>query len=421
VPPGYQVLKVLIASPGDAAAGREAVERALHTWNDHRSDREGLILRPLMWETGSIPVLGRGDAQSVINSQLVDEADIVIALFYHRLGSATPRAVSGTAEEINRSVDAGKLVHLYFAQKDVPHGFDIDQYKAMQEFKNQIQQRGLIGSFQSEEQLHRLVYQAIEYDIAQLKGSSESTIRKVAPVPSPPPNGLTHAPSTESASAQDRKSEPGQLLEPAQRRTPAGEARRPAHSEAPNKGAKEHRVPVIVAIIAAAATITAAVIGAVAQQGNGAQGGSGDAASPSSSSPRLNPTYLLDLPWRIEPWQNKDQVIPGLAVISDNRFPHSFTQNICNDTSVDIWLEGDAYSTLKGSVAALSNQRPITINIFYTDDIDAPWILLNAFELAPSELRPLSEALPPDTHDLRLQAKGDCAGGKVIWADPVVR
>jgi hypothetical protein len=44
---------------------------------------------------------------------LVDRSDIVIAIFYHKLGSPTQRAISGTAEEISRSVRAGKPVHIF--------------------------------------------------------------------------------------------------------------------------------------------------------------------------------------------------------------------------------------------------------------------------------------------------------------------
>src|SRR4249919_2175225 len=97
------MLDVLIASPSDADEGRDAVERALHAWNDYRSEDTGFVLRPRRWEIASVPVSGQGDPQSVINSQLVDQSDIVFGLFYDRLGSATPRAASGTAEEIDRS------------------------------------------------------------------------------------------------------------------------------------------------------------------------------------------------------------------------------------------------------------------------------------------------------------------------------
>ena len=49
-----------------------------------------------------MPRLGSGRGQGVINEQLVDDADIVLALFDSRLGQATAAAVSGTAEEITR-------------------------------------------------------------------------------------------------------------------------------------------------------------------------------------------------------------------------------------------------------------------------------------------------------------------------------
>lgn len=110
-------LDVLIASPGDVARERDAVERALHDWNNHRADAEGVVLRPRRYEIAAVPILGRGDPQTVINGQLVDQADIVIGIFYSRLGTPTQRAASGTAEEINRSVNAGKPVHLFSLTK----------------------------------------------------------------------------------------------------------------------------------------------------------------------------------------------------------------------------------------------------------------------------------------------------------------
>src|SRR3954451_10560342 len=95
------VLRVLIASPGDTTEERDAVERSLHGWNASRAEREQVILLPARWETDAVPRLG-GSGQSVINEQLVDRADIIIALFDSRLGRATEQAVSGTAEEIQR-------------------------------------------------------------------------------------------------------------------------------------------------------------------------------------------------------------------------------------------------------------------------------------------------------------------------------
>lgn len=96
------VLKVLIASPGDTSDERDAVVESLHGWNAARGEPENVVLLPRRWETDAVPHLG-GSGQSVINSQLVDDADIIIALFDSRLGQATDDAVSGTAEEIQRA------------------------------------------------------------------------------------------------------------------------------------------------------------------------------------------------------------------------------------------------------------------------------------------------------------------------------
>ena len=114
-----------------------------------------------------LPVLG-GHPQSLINSQGVDESDIVFALFGSRLGSPTPDAVSGTVEEIERAVESGKPVHLYFSTAALPNDVDTRQLDGLREFRAEISQRGLLGEFATTAQLGHEVWKAIEYDIVQL-------------------------------------------------------------------------------------------------------------------------------------------------------------------------------------------------------------------------------------------------------------
>jgi hypothetical protein len=178
-----QLLDILIASPGDSARGRDAIEQAIHDWNTHRSDSEGFVLRPRRWETGSVPLLGRGDGQSIINIQLVDTSDIVFAIFYHRLGTATRRAVSGTAEEIKRSVAAGKPVHLYFAEMSRPSDVDPEQLLLLRNLRSELQGEGLVGTFSSEEELRRLVANAIEYDLMHIRSRQHYLDAKERPPP----------------------------------------------------------------------------------------------------------------------------------------------------------------------------------------------------------------------------------------------
>ena len=161
------VLKVLIASPGDTLEERDAVERALHGWNGDRAERESIVLLPQRWETNAVPRLG-APAQSIINEQLVDTADIVVALFDSRLGMATAEAVSGTAEEIRRADDAGKPVHVWFSQEPLPRDVDVEQLASLNEFKGTLEPLGLLGTYSSPDDLAYKVRQAVESDLMRL-------------------------------------------------------------------------------------------------------------------------------------------------------------------------------------------------------------------------------------------------------------
>jgi len=158
---------VMIASPSDIAEARQAVYTALARWNETNTTTRNVALIPLRWETGTVPMLG-GDPQAIINKQLVDKADIVIALFGSRVGKATPETISGTVSEIETAEADGKAVHLYFSSAPHPNNVDLDQLKALQDFKAEIEKRGLYGSFNSPEELTAHVWQAIEHDLGLL-------------------------------------------------------------------------------------------------------------------------------------------------------------------------------------------------------------------------------------------------------------
>lgn len=159
------VLHVMIASPSDTAEARDAVEAAIYGWNDANARNKQVILQPWRWETSAVPQLG-DHPQSLINAQSVDDSDVVFALFGSRLGSPTPGAVSGTVEEIGRAVERGKPVHLYFSTAPLPTDVDTKQLEGLRAFKQQIQDRGLLGEFSNASQLEHEVWKAIEFDIA---------------------------------------------------------------------------------------------------------------------------------------------------------------------------------------------------------------------------------------------------------------
>ena len=68
---------------------------------------------PVRWETHAHPVTGTRP-QGAINDQLVAQADLLVGMFWTKIGTSTGVAVSGTAEEIDKIVAAGKPAMLYF-------------------------------------------------------------------------------------------------------------------------------------------------------------------------------------------------------------------------------------------------------------------------------------------------------------------
>jgi hypothetical protein len=167
------VLTVMIASPSDVKEDRDAVERAIYSWNDANAEKRGVILRPWRWETSAVPVLG-AHPQRLINAQGVDQSDIVIAMFAGRLGSATPDAISGTAEEIDHALEGGKPVHLYFSTAQLPADVDTAQLDALRAFRSDMQSKGLLGEYSNVSQLEHEVWKAIEHDIAAIDPSTSS-------------------------------------------------------------------------------------------------------------------------------------------------------------------------------------------------------------------------------------------------------
>jgi hypothetical protein len=126
------VLKVMIASPADVRHGRQAAHALIHEWNaihSHSHSRSQVLL-PLAWENNSAPAFA-SRPQGVVNRQLTNESDLIVAIFWTRLGTPTGVAPSGTVEEIEEHLRLGKPALLYFSNEPVrPDSIDEEQYES---------------------------------------------------------------------------------------------------------------------------------------------------------------------------------------------------------------------------------------------------------------------------------------------------
>lgn len=157
----------MIASPSDIPEFRDAAYAAITDWNHTFTDRSNVVLLPLLWEFNAVPLTG-AHPQKILNEQLVDKADIVVALFGSRLGTATPTAPSGTAEEIKEADARGKPVHIYFSDAPVPRDVDPEDLAALNKFRKALEETSLYSKFETSTELRHLIWRAIEQDINYL-------------------------------------------------------------------------------------------------------------------------------------------------------------------------------------------------------------------------------------------------------------
>lgn len=171
MPYNATVINVMIASPSDVATERKVIRDTIHDWNAvHFADRR-VILFPVGWDTHSAPAMG-DRAQEVINKQILHNCDLLVAVFWTRLGSPTGKAASGTVEEIEEHLAAGKPAMLYFSNTPVhPDSVDDAQYKALREFRSACQKRGLIESYDSLEEFREKFRRQLAQTIIHVYGS----------------------------------------------------------------------------------------------------------------------------------------------------------------------------------------------------------------------------------------------------------
>src|ERR1700720_879562 len=121
MPAKSETYRVLIASPSDLTEERQAATDAIHEWNAQHAVAESIVLLPVKWETHATPETGR--PQGAINRHLVRDCDILVGMFWTKIGGDTGVAESGTVEEIDLFVAAGKPCLLYFSNRPIAMAF----------------------------------------------------------------------------------------------------------------------------------------------------------------------------------------------------------------------------------------------------------------------------------------------------------
>lgn len=163
-----KVYKVFIASPSDVLRERNTVRSVIAHWNSINAESQKAVLLPIGWDTHSAPESSK-TAQDYINEEILDTCDILIGIFWTKVGNPTKNFESGTINEIDRHISDRKLAMLYFSQKAIPFDADLKQVNKVRILKDKYRNKSLYGEFLDENDLAIKLYDHLQIKMKEKK------------------------------------------------------------------------------------------------------------------------------------------------------------------------------------------------------------------------------------------------------------
>jgi hypothetical protein len=153
---------IVVVSPADVKAERKVVIDCTVEWNAINTATSGVIFNPMGWEINAYPEIGN-HPQTILNKQILEKADILIAIFWTRIGTPTREYDSGTVEEITKHINLGKPALIYFSSVPVvAESINMEQYKKLQEYKNSIKEKSFYKEFSDIGEFQRIIFKDIQ-------------------------------------------------------------------------------------------------------------------------------------------------------------------------------------------------------------------------------------------------------------------
>jgi formylglycine-generating enzyme required for sulfatase activity len=140
------IIKVLVASPSDVSQERKIAAEEIEKWNIVNRNVHQIQLEAVLWETHAHLDSGNRP-QELLNLQIVDGCDFVVAMFHARIGTDTGLAPGGAVEEVRRMMEQGKPVMCWFSGMPLPNDVDTKQLDAVREFRSGMLQKAFCDTY----------------------------------------------------------------------------------------------------------------------------------------------------------------------------------------------------------------------------------------------------------------------------------
>ena len=159
-----QILRIVVASPGDVQAERDALTTVVEELNRGIAGDRSLRFELGRWETDAYPGFHPEGPQGLIDSVLnIQDCDVLIGIFWKRFGTPVKDAGSGTEHEFLRAYEAWQAkgrpqIMVYFNQRPyTPKSkAEIDQWSQVLEFRERFPKEGLWWPYKGKARFERL-------------------------------------------------------------------------------------------------------------------------------------------------------------------------------------------------------------------------------------------------------------------------
>jgi hypothetical protein len=180
---GITAYDLLISCPGDVIEYLDVIKESVESFNRVFGRINNIEIVTKHWSTDSYPQSG-DKPQELLNKQLVRDCDAAVALFWTRFGTPTDKYASGTEEEIEEMLSAGKQVFMYFLDVPVnPPQVDMEQYKKIIDFREKYKDKGIYAIIKDKEELRRQFTNHLAmYFLSIISDNNVTNSKKLLPI-----------------------------------------------------------------------------------------------------------------------------------------------------------------------------------------------------------------------------------------------
>jgi hypothetical protein len=152
----------MLVSPSDIKEERQICINTIVEWNAINAEALDTIFNIIGWDINAHPATGI-PPQEILNKQLLEKADILIGLFWTRIGTPTKKYNSGSVEEIMEHIRSGKPALIYFSSVPImPGSVDVEQFNKLMDFKNSIKNQSFYKEYSDINEFQRIIFKDIQ-------------------------------------------------------------------------------------------------------------------------------------------------------------------------------------------------------------------------------------------------------------------